>query len=73
MEALMSNPATHIDNDGIEFGDRKSMSLKALFVMIASVIAAMRAGLNSMHKYEDLRAHGVSHAVAAKEACEFKP
>jgi hypothetical protein len=73
MEALMSSPVTHIDSDRIELDAPGPTSLKTILATVVAVFAAMRAGLNSMHQYEDLRAHGVSHASAAKKACAFKP
>jgi hypothetical protein len=69
MEALMSNPATLIDGESIEF---RAPKLSRLKLAATCVLAGIRDGLASMHQYEDLRAHGVSHAAAAKTACAFK-
>jgi hypothetical protein len=72
MEALMSSPATHIDGDRLELRAPKSANLSAAIrTAAAQVIAAVREGLTSMHRYEDLRAHGSSHAIAANNACKF--
>jgi hypothetical protein len=68
MEALMSSPTAHIDDRSIAIRTRKSSS----FIGLANqMVAAAREGLTSMHTYEDLRAHGASHADAAKKACAF--
>jgi hypothetical protein len=71
MEALMSSPATHIDGDRLELRAPKAANLSAIRTAAAQVVAAVREGLNSMHRYEDLRAHGSSHATAVGNACKF--
>jgi hypothetical protein len=68
MEAHMSSRLTENAAHSSLARSPKSTNLIAL---VTQVIAAMRDGLNSMHHYEDLRAHGVSHVSAAKQACVF--
>ena len=65
----MSSPATHIDDHSIGIRTPKSSGFSTL---ATQVVAAVRDGLTSMHTYEDLRAHGASHAAAAEKACAFK-
>jgi hypothetical protein len=65
----MSSPVTHIDDHTISVRAPKSSGFS---ILASQVIAAVRDGLTSMHHYEDLRAHGTSHAAAAKRACAFK-
>jgi hypothetical protein len=65
----MSSPLSHIAGDSIERHAAQSTSLR---IVVNQIFGALRDGLVSMHHYEDLRAHGIPHATAAKAACAFR-
>jgi hypothetical protein len=47
----------------------KSSGLNEFGLAAVLVVAAVREGLVSMHRYEQLRGHGLPHAAAASQAC----
>jgi hypothetical protein len=72
MEAEMSSHLTHVEAVvDAQVRPTRTLQPTRLIGLATQVLAAIRDGLTSMHHYEDLRAHGVSHVSAAKKACAF--
>jgi hypothetical protein len=74
MEAHMSSPVTVIDDINVQVRDSRDLKPSGLRIIAGAAsqaVSAVRDGLAMMHRYEDLRAHGVSHKAAAEKACAF--
>jgi hypothetical protein len=68
----MGSPVTNIDAIDLHAAPQRSALSQAwqgCNAAATQVFGAVQEGIASMHRYEDLRAHGASHAEAVKAAC----